>query len=334
MTRRQMIKTATLAAGAGVTLPAPLASAQTPSANAPYGLAISAEFPFEKKRVDVNGAEMAYVDEGEGSPVLFLHGNPTSSYLWRNIIPYVTDGHRAIALDLIGMGDSDKPRIGYTFADHAAYMDEFIATLGLSDITLVVHDWGSALGMRYARMNAGNVRAIAFMEAIVPPGMPIPSCDAMGPQVGDLFRALRTPEQGEEMVLQGNFFVEEILPKMGVMRGLTEAEMKHYRAPYPTPESRLPTLEWPREVPIGGTPADVLFEVEANGDWLYSSQIPKLLFYASPGILTPQQVVDHMVQTMPNLESQFVGPGLHFIQEDHPDQIGTGLRDWLRRLQA
>lgn len=312
-----------------------MAHADTQSADAatPYGLPISADFPFEKQRASVRGSEMAYVDTGTGAPVVFLHGNPTSSYLWRNIIPHVTAaGYRTIAPDLIGMGDSGKPDIAYTFADHAAYLDDLLAQLDLSDVTLVIHDWGSALGMRWARMNPDRVARMAFMEAIVPPGMPVPSYEAMGPELGELFRALRTPGQGEQMVLEGNFFVEEILPKLGVARGLSDAEMVHYRAPYPTPQSRLPTLEWPRQVPIAGEPADVVDEVTQNGAWLTSSDIPKLLFYAEPGALMPQHVIAWLTANVPNLETRFLGAGLHFLQEDHPDLIGQGIADWLRRV--
>ncbi len=298
----------------------------------PYGLPISAEFMFEKKAVEIEGSTIAYVDEGEGQPVLFLHGNPTSSYLWRNILPYVTEGYRAIAPDLIGMGDSGKPDIGYTLEEHIRFMDGFIDAMGLQDIILVVHDWGSVIGMRHARLNPENVAAIALMEAILPPSMPAPSYEAMGPEIGELFRNLRTPEIGEEMVLKGNFFVEEVLPKFGVFRAMTEAEMAAYRAPFPTPESRLPTLQWPREIPIGGEPAYATGEVLANGEWLRASPIPKLLFYAEPGALIPYPAVEELSARLDNLEIRFVGAGLHFLQEEHPHIIGQGLRDWLRRL--
>ncbi|NIZ63227.1 haloalkane dehalogenase [Sedimentitalea sp. CY04] len=328
--RRTLLKSAISAS----TLAVVGGAAQSVSADEtkPYGLAISSDFPFTKKSISVEGSEMAYVDEGEGQPVLFLHGNPTSSYLWRNIIPYVTDGYRAIAPDLIGMGDSGKPNIGYTFEEHATYLDGLIKALGLKDIILVIHDWGSALGMRYARLNSGNVSAMAFMEAIVPPAMPAPSYEAMGPLAGELFKTLRTPGVGEEMVLKGNFFVEKVLAEMGVVRGLSEAEMEIYRAPYATEESRLPTLQWPREIPIGGEPQATTDAVTQNGAWLMSSEIPKLLFYAEPGALMPQPVVDYLTAHVTNLETRFVGPGTHFLQEDHPHLIGRGLADWLRRL--
>lgn len=331
ISRRKILGATMVTAGAVLTLPKTKVHSQTVLADAPYGLQIPSEFPYEKKRVRVNGSEMAYVDEGTGPVVLFLHGNPTSSYLWRNIIPHVVGDYRAVAPDLIGMGDSAKPDIDYTFEDHATYLDGFIEALGLTEITLVVHDWGSALGMRYARLNPDNVRAMAYMEAIVPPSMPVPNYEAMG-QTGELFRALRTPGQGETMVLDRNFFIEEVLPKFGVSRPLSEAEMDAYRAPYQTRESRLPTLQWPREIPIGGKPKATHDAVIANGDWLYSSAIPKLLFYATPGVLTPEPVVDHMAKNVSNLEVRFLGRGLHFLQEDHPDQIGLGIRDWLGRI--
>ena len=291
----------------------------------------SAEMPFIKKLVGVMGSNMAYVDEGEGPVVLFLHGNPTSSYLWRNIIPYVTDGYRAIAPDLIGMGDSGKPEIGYTFAEHAAYLDGFIEALDLKDITLVVHDWGSILGMRYARLNEANVRALAFMEAGIPPALPAPSLEAMGPQNAQLFGMLRSP-RGDEMVLQHNFFVEEVLGKLGVVTPLSEAVMENSRAPFPTPESRLPTLVWPQQVPIAGEPADTAQVVLANGEWLYATDIPKLMLHVAPGALMPPPVVDYVKANASNLEDVYLGEGVHYVQEDHPDAIGTALRAWLERF--
>ena len=301
----------------------------------PYGLPISPDMPFEKRRSAVRGSEMAYVDAGSGPPLVFLHGNPTSSYLWRNVVPHVIEaGYRAVAPDLIGMGDSAKPEIGYTYAEHAAYLFELLTALELRDATLVVHDWGSVLGMHYARENPREVRALAYLEAIVPPGMPVPSLEAMPEPMRGLFTALRTPGEGETMVLENNAFVEEVLPEFGVARRLGEAEMAAYRAPYPTPASRVPTLVWPRQIPIGGEPADVVEVVRANGEWLGSSDIPKLLFWATPGALMPEAAVRWHVANVPNLETRFLGAGLHFLQEDHPHLIGRGLADWLRRLDA
>ncbi len=296
----------------------------------PTGPAISSEFSFEAHYVQVKGSRMHYVDEGEGDPILFLHGNPTSSYLWRNIIPYATLHGRTIALDLIGMGKSGKPDIDYRFENHAEYLEAFIDELKLTNITLVVHDWGSALGMDFAQRNPERVKGLVFMEAIVPPAMPIPSYEAMGGG-GEFFRNVRTPGVGEEMILQNNMFVEVVLPEMGTVRKLTDAERQAYRAPYPTPESRKPTLIWPRELPIAGEPADVMEIIERNGAWLHESSIPKLMFYAEPGAFGGPEVATYFAENLKNIETNYVGPGYHYIQEDHPHLIGRQLADWLRR---
>jgi haloalkane dehalogenase len=319
------------ALGAVSSLPSGTARAEVAKSVKPYGIGISPEFPFRKKKMEVLESSIAYVDEGQGKPVVFLHGNPTSSYLWRNIIPHLPAGYRAIAPDLIGMGDSGKPDIGYTFANHAAYLDAFFEKLDLTDITFVIHDWGSALGMRYARLNPDRVAAVALMEAIIPPAFPVASFDDMPEQLADFFRLMRT-EKGAAMVLEQNFFVEVVLPQMGVLRPMSDTEMAAYRAPFPTPESRKPVLAWPREVPIEGTPANVVKEVAANGDWLTRSPVPKILFYAEPGAIIPPAAARHLAVTVPNLETRFVGAGTHFIQEEHPHVIGQGLADWLRRI--
>ncbi|MET1412591.1 haloalkane dehalogenase [Roseibium sp. HPY-6] len=299
--------------------------------SAPYGIQISAEFPFKKKEMSVLDSSLAYVDEGDGQPVVFLHGNPTSSYLWRNIIPHVSESHRAIAPDLIGMGDSGKPDGDYRFADHARYLDTFLDQLDLSDAILVVHDWGSALGMRYARQNPDRVSGLVFLEAIVPPVLPVASFDDMPGPLADFFRLMHS-DKGADMVLNENFFVEFVLPQMGVVRAMSDAEMDHYRRPFPTPDSRKPVLAWPREVPIEGKPADVVEEVRLNGEWLLSSQVPKLMFYAEPGALMPKPVADYLTANVANIEARFVGAGSHFLQEDHPHVIGQGIADWLRRI--
>ena len=295
------------------------------------GPAISSDFPFESHFLEVKGSKMHYVDIGTGDPILFIHGNPTSSYLWRNIIPYAVPYGRAIAVDLIGMGKSDQPDLDYRFKTHAVYLEEFINKLDLTNITLVIHDWGSALGMDFARRHPDRVKAIAFMEAIVPPALPVPSYAAMGKNTGEFFRSVKTEGVGEEMMLENNMFVEVVLPRMATLRTLSEQERQVYREPYPTPESRIPTLVWPREIPIAGDPADVTKIVTANGDWLKETEIPKIMFYADPGALGGPQVAAYMSQNLKNIETLYVGAGLHFIQEDHPHEIGRGLADWLRR---
>jgi haloalkane dehalogenase len=316
-------------ASAAVVVGAAVAAAGIGPAMAQAVDSIPAAFPFTKRFVRVNGARMAYVDVGRGPVVLFIHGNPTSSYLWRNIIPHVSADHRAIAVDLIGMGDSDKPAIGYTFEEQAAYLDGFIRRLRLRNVTLVVHDWGSALGMRYARMNPRNVRGLAFMEALIPPTFPAASADALGPEYAQIMRAIRTPGVGEQMVLEQNFFVEQLLGRYGTVRPMSEAALAEYRRPFPTPQSRLPTLVWPRQLPIEGAPAASVAAITANGEWLSSTTIPKILFHATPGAVAPSPVVEIIRQSTQNLTVVDIGPGRHFVQEDNPRAIGEGLRTWL-----
>ena len=286
--------------------------------------AISADFPYESRYVEVLGSRMHYVDEGEGQPILFLHGNPTSSYLWRNVIPYVTDNYRAIAVDLIGMGKSAKPDLEYTYQDHKRYLDAFIEALDLQEITLVIHDWGSVLGFDYAVEHDDNVVGIAFMEAIIPPSFP-----RSAPMGGPLGR-YRT-DAGEELILEQNQFVEQILPG-SVIRGLTEQELDYYRAPYPTPESRWPTLQWPRELPAGGEPARNVEVVTRIGGWMQGTDVPMLFLWARPGALNNEAFADAMVERVENIQTTFVGEGRHYIQEDQPEMIGRTLADWRRRI--
>jgi len=286
--------------------------------------AISADFPFESHFVEVLGSRMHYVDEGEGEPILFIHGNPTSSYLWRNVIPYVTDDYRAIAVDLIGMGKSDKPDIAYTYQDHKRYLDAFIEALGLHDLTLVIHDWGSVLGFNWAMEHEDDVAGIAFMEAIIPPAFPREQ-----PMGGALGR-FRTPE-GERLVLEENQFVEQILGG-SVIRGLTDEEMDYYRAPYPTPASRLPTLQWPRELPAAGEPARNVEVVERIGAWMQRTDVPMLHLWARPGALNNEDFADAMVERVRNIQTQFIGAGRHYVQEDQPEMIGRTIADWRRRI--
>ncbi len=294
------------------------------------GADVSAEFPYERHSVDVLGSDMAYVDEGNGPVVLFIHGNPTSSYLWRNVIPHVADDHRAIALDLIGMGASAKPDIGYTFQDHYAHVEGFIDGLELTDITLVLHDWGGSLGGLYAARNSGNVRAIVMMEAAAPPALPVPSWDAVpNPEVRATFQAFRDPVQGPQIIQEQNVFVEGFLPS-AIMRELGDAEMDAYRAPFPTSESRLPVYVWPNEIPIEGEPARNVAVMAEISEWLTSSEQPKLVLYADPGMIVSPETAAFIAASYSNVETRFVGPGLHYIQEDHPDVIGRNISDWLR----
>ncbi len=283
-----------------------------------------------KKIVEVLGKRMAYVELGVGDPIVFLHGNPTSSYLWRNIMSQVTDLGRCIAIDLIGMGDSDKldesgPQ-RYTFAEHSRYLDAAFAALGLNErVALVIHDWGSALGFHWANRNRQAVRGICYMEAIVRPI----SWDEFPESARGLFESFRTPA-GETMILERNLFVEAVLPG-SILRTLSEEEMNEYRRPFSEPgESRRPTLTWPRQIPIDGEPADVVAVVADYADWLAKTELPKLFVNAEPGALNTGAVRD-FCRTLPN-QTEIAVRGNHFIQEDSPDEIGEALRRWLPTL--
>ena len=291
---------------------------------------VSEELTLAAQSIDVLSSTMSYLEVGSGDPVLFVHGNPTSSYLWRNVMPHVADTHRAIAVDLIGMGGSGKPDIAYTFADHARFLDAFVAEMGLTNVTLVGHDWGAALAWDFARRNPDVVTRLAFMEGVLPPAMPQPSYEAMGEEMGGMFRALQDQEQGYQMVMEGNFFVEGILPMM-INRPLGDEAKAAYGAPYATVESRLPTWMWPREVPIGGAPASNVQLMEDIQAFMGQTDMPVLLTYAEPGVLVPPQAVPFYSNLIGDLEAVFIGQGLHFIQEDQPVAIDRAIADWIRR---
>lgn len=281
-----------------------------------------------KSYLDVHGKRMAYVELGAGEPVVFLHGNPTSSYLWRNVMPHVSDKYRAIAPDLIGMGDSEKldpsGPDSYRFVEHREYLDGLLDQLvpeGL--ITLVIHDWGSALGFDWAHRHADRVRGICFMEGIV---SPIATWEDWNPQARPVFEGFRSPA-GEEMILEKNLFIERVLPG-SILRDLSEEEMAVYRQPFRNAgEDRRPTLSWPRQIPIEGEPEDVTAIVAGYAQWLETAQIPKLFINAEPGaiVLDKQRAI---VRSWPNVTEVTV-KGSHFIQEDSPHEIGAALAAWL-----
>jgi haloalkane dehalogenase len=285
---------------------------------------------YDKSRADVLGSSMAYVDVGDGDPIVFLHGNPTSSYLWRNVIPHVEGLGRCLAPDLIGMGDSAKLTPSgpdrYTFVEHRRYLDALLELLGVRDrVTLVVHDWGSALGFDWAWRHPESVKGIAYMEAIVRPL----AWSSMPDEVRPLFQALRSPA-GDDMVLAGNTFVEQVLPG-AILRPLDPAEIAEYRRPYLNAgEDRRPTLTWPRQIPLDGEPADVTEIVAGYTSWLETAPVPKLLIAAEPGaILRGEQLA--YCRTWPN-QSEVTVKGIHFIQEDSPDEIGSAIAAWLGQL--
>jgi haloalkane dehalogenase len=284
--------------------------------------------PHPRCRVTVERTEISFVDTGHGEVVVFLHGNPTWSYLWRNIIPFVADRSRCLAPDLVGMGESGPaPNACYRFRDHARYLDAwFEAVLPHERVILVLHDWGSALGFDWAFRHQRRVEGIAYMEAIVRPRR----WDDLPEDRRDLFRRLRTDE-GEQLALDENFFVETLLPR-SIIRTLSDEEMEHYRRPFPDRESRLPTLVWAQELPIDGAPADVVETVEQYGAWLAQTTVPKLFVSAEPGSLLIGRAREFCRDWLNQREVSV--HGIHYLQEDAPSEIGSALRDFINALRS
>lgn len=283
-----------------------------------------------KKFVEVKGKKMAYVEIGEGDPIVFQHGNPTSSYLWRNVMPHLQDQGRCIAIDLIGMGDSGKLDDSgpgrYSFVEHREYLDGALEALGVKErVIWVIHDWGSALGFDWANRHRDAVLGVAYMEAIVRPL----TWDEWPEAARSVFQGFRSPA-GEEMVIEKNVFVERVLPG-SILRKLSEEELAVYRRPFATAgEDRRPTLSWPRQIPIDGEPADVVEIVQSYADWLSESKIPKLFINAAPGaiLIGPQR---EFCRTWPNQQEVTV-VGNHFLQEDSPDEIGEAIAHWRKSI--
>lgn len=270
---------------------------------------------------------MHYIEEGEGEPILFLHGNPTSSYLWRNIIPYLKPYARCIAPDLIGMGKSDKPELNYTFFDHYKYLEEFVNKMKLKKITLVIHDWGSGLGFNYAMKNEGNIKGIAFMEALIKPfnWKDIKMLHRI------MFKLFRTPIIGWKILTLFNFFIKVLLPQM-VVRKLTRKEKEYYQAPYKTLKSRKPVRFWAKEVPFNGKPRDTYEMMSSYSKKLQKSELPKILFYAHPGAIINASYVEWCRENLKKLTTVDIGQGLHYVQEDNPHKIGEELMHWYQNL--
>jgi len=281
---------------------------------------------------EINGKRMAYIDEGRGDAIVFQHGNPTSSYLWRNVMPHLEGLGRLVACDLIGMGASakldDSGPDRYHYGEQRDYLFQLWDTLDLGDrVIFVLHDWGSALGFDWANQHRDRVAGIAYMEAVV---IPIEWSDFPGP-MRSVFQGFRSPE-GESMVLEQNMFVEAVLPA-SIKRQLTDEEMDHYREPFRDPgEGRRPTLSWPRNIPIEGEPADVAAIVEEYGAWLSGSAVPKLFIKGEPGALVRGRALD-FARTWPN-QTEVAVPGVHFIQEDSANEIGKALASFVRAIRA
>ena len=292
---------------------------------------ISADERYEKKSAEVLGKRMAYVEAGAGDPIVLLHGNPTSSYLWRNIIPHLEGLGRCIAPDLIGMGDSEKLDApgpdSYRFVEHRRYVDGLLEALGVTrDVIFVVHDWGSALGFDWASRHRDAVKGIAYMEAIV---APIESWDSWPKAAKSIFQGFRS-EKGEQMILEQNLFIEAVLPT-SIIRKLSDEEMAVYRRPFASPgEDRRPTLTWPRQIPIAGEPADVAEIVADYASWLAESSVAKLFINAKPGAIL-RGTLRERCRAWPNQREVEVA-GIHFVQEDSPDEIGQAIADWLKGI--
>lgn len=280
--------------------------------------------------VDVLDSFTAYTDAGSGTPTVFLHGNPTSSYLWRNVIPHVSDQARCLAPDLIGMGASGKPDIGYRFVDHVRYLDAWIDAIGLDDVVFVGHDWGGALGMDWATRHPGRTRGVAVIETFL---RPMRWAD-FPPEGAELFRGFRSPN-GEDMILRDNMFIEFNLPR-GIISGLSPEDHDVYRAPYRDPASRKPLLTWPREIPIDGKPADVHQRVLDYGRWMADTpDVPKLVMAVDAGVgMGSPEAVAWARDTFANVEVELVGPGGHHAPEDQPDAIGKAVASWLRSTMS
>jgi haloalkane dehalogenase len=291
-------------------------------------------------RVSVLDSEMAYRELGapitnapamsETSVALFLHGNPTSSYIWRHILPYGAPVARCVAPDLIGFGQSGKPALEYRFADHVRYLEAFLDVQGITAAYLVAQDWGTALAFDLAARRPGLVRGLAFMEFI----RPMPTWDDFHqqPAAREIFRRFRTPGEGEAMILEGNAFVERVLPG-SVARALTDDEMAVYRAPFPTQASRRPTWRLPNELPIAGEPADVWSTLTAAHAALAGSTYPKLLFVGDPGALVSPAFAEKFAASLKNCRLVRLGSGRHFLQEDHPEEIGRAIAAWVDRAE-
>ncbi len=283
--------------------------------------------PFEANYLTIKGSKIHYLDEGKGDPILFLHGNPTSSYLWRNIIPYLKHKSRCIAPDLIGMGKSDQPDLDYGFFDSYTYLAEFIASLELKNITLVLHDWGSGLGFHYANEHRTNIKGLVFMESVYKTtawkDLPLRFKVAL--------RLMRSPFSGWLMISVANLFLKKVLPN-GIVRTLGPAASKVYQQPYPTVKSRKPVRVWPQQIPINGQPPHIAAVVHAYHEWLKASKVPKLLLHANPGVMIRAEDVVWMEKHFPCLTSIAIGEGLHFVQEDQPQAIGEAIAAWYEKI--
>jgi haloalkane dehalogenase len=310
--------------------PAPTATPQR--GEIPHEADISPEYPFSPHYVEVLGSKMHYIEEGKGDAIVFLHGNPTWSYLWRNVIPHLSPYGRCIAPDLVGYGRSEKPEIEYRWAQQAKYVEEFFRKLNLKNVTLVLHDWGVSLGLNYAMRHESNVKAIVFMEGIF---KTFPHWeDFSTPEFRELFKKFSVGGRGGEgwkLLVEQNFFIKHLLSG-GVGRQLSENEMSYYGEPFTTVFSRIPIWQLARSVPVAEKPKEVWGGINEMNERLKQSRLPKLLLYATPGGIVTADSVNWCRQKLKNLETVHLGPGLHYVQETTPHKIGTEVADWYQSL--
>lgn len=288
--------------------------------------------PIESRYLAVNGHRLHYIDQGNGNPVVFLHGNPTWSYTFRNIIPYVERSHRCIAVDLIGMGRSDKPDIGYTFLEHVDYVTRFIEQLELTDIVLVGHDWGAAIGLHYAMNHPDKIKAVAMLE----PQALYPNAawsDFSPPEAVPLFQQLRDPLEGWPFMRDNSVFVEGMTSTI-INRPISPEEHENYREPVRNPEDRKPMWVFPNQIPIEGRPTEVVDAVNARNAWFTSTPIPKLLFYATPGCTVREPQLDWCREQLSNLTLCDIGRGFHHLAEENPHAVGRELQRWLQQVNG
>ena len=285
---------------------------------------IPSEFPFPSKYVDILGSKLHYVDEGEGTTFLFIHGNPTSCYLWRNIIPFVSKENRAVALDLIGMGKSAKPDISYKMIDHCKYVNAFIKKLALKNVVLVLHDWGSFIGLKYAMENSSNIKGIVLMEGIL---RPWDSWETIPVVTRRMFKKFFDPIKGPEVIYEQNFFIEKALPYL-TKRKLSKIEMDNYRKPFEEKSSRKPMLVFPRELPIAGENPENAKIIKNYNRWLSETDVPVHILWAKPGSLFRKEFIPLMRKEFPKMTDVCVGKSKHYLQEDLPNEIGNAIIEW------
>lgn len=291
---------------------------------------ISASCEYQPHYVAIEGSKIHYLDEGQGDPILFLHGIPTSSYLWRNIIPALKSEARCIAPDLIGMGKSDKPDIPYRVFDHIHYITQFIESLSLNNITLVLHGWGSVVGLAYANAHPDKIKAIALYESHL---KPTTNFDQLSLPVQQLATLLKNPDVSYRAIVKQNYLINRLLPS-GIMRSLTEEEMSHYREPFLAEESRQPLWQYVQDLPLGGRSNDVVDLMESYSHWLQKSAVPKLLLYAVPGFITPIESVQWAKSHLNHLTLVCLDDALHCAQESVPDAFAAALLSWYTGLHA